>query len=171
MTLLRCVGGEFLRYFYPRTPRTTRFKKTVNMQQKVVSPAVYRSMTSKEKQDGCVRTLVDYKTKMKTNRKFLFLFSIYSENSLLLPGILRSANWLLLSVACSVLADVRYENAKMAARRITNRVQSRYVFSSIIVGRPLIQISFHPNPNRSWFPADAKRRHRGEYINLVQGFR
>lgn len=70
------------------------------------------------------------------------------KNSLLLPGILRSANWILRSDACSVLADVRYENAKMAARRITNRVQSR-----------------------SWFPADAERRHRGEYVDLVQGFR
>lgn len=70
------------------------------------------------------------------------------ENSLLLPGILRSVNWLLLRNACSVLADVRYENAKMAARRITNRVQSR-----------------------SRFPADAEGRYRGEYVNLVQGFR
>lgn len=70
------------------------------------------------------------------------------KNPLLLPGILRSANWLLLSADCSVLADVRYENAKMAARRITDRVQSR-----------------------SWFPADAERRHRGEYVDLVQSFR
>lgn len=38
------------------------------------------------------------------------------ENPVLLPGILCGVDWILRSDACSILADVRYENAKISTR-------------------------------------------------------